>query len=296
MKKVLRWEVVAALVFLMAAMLVLAGCGSDVTGLHTLTNSDETQANGDADNDDSNSDGTNYNRILNIDYEDDSLDPTQGGIRADGNITVVNTHSRTGNYAVRSEVTDQDEPIHGGIRSESSPIDVEATRYYNQSTFYYGFSIYIVENWENDGLYEDILFQWKHTQAAPDAFLCIKREEFYLRNNWHENDEVIRHQYDLPVISPGWHDFVFYFTWSQDDDGVITVWHKTEAETDYNLVLEATGPNKFDDDKIGAFGYIKWGLYTPKWNNNTTTTVRNRVVYHDNIRIGTTFSDVDPGL
>ena len=50
------------------------------------------------------------------------------------------------------------------------------------------------------------------------------------------------------------------------------------------------GPNMYNRD-----GYLKWGIYKPGWKQHPElTNVTERMVWHDNIRIGFSTEMVDP--
>ncbi|WP_043633053.1 hypothetical protein [Nonomuraea candida] len=56
--------------------------------------------------------------------------------------------------------------------------------------------------------------------------------------------------------------------------------------------MSAAGANTFNDDP-GTMGYLKWGLYKPAW-NTAPTLVGSRVIFHDNVAVGTSFDSVNP--
>jgi hypothetical protein len=49
---------------------------------------------------------------------------------------------------------------------------------------------------------------------------------------------------------------------------------------------------------LNASGYLKWGIYKTSWYTNTigdyTASAIERTVYHDNVRIGNSWEEVDP--
>ena len=54
--------------------------------------------------------------------------------------------------------------------------------------------------------------------------------------------------------------------------------------------MDTAGPNMYNRD-----GYLKWGIYKPGWKQHPElTNVTERMVWHDNIRIGFSTEMVDP--
>jgi Polysaccharide lyase len=233
---------------------------------------------------------TQYNRVMNAGYEDGSTTSGYAGITNDLGVTASVTVARRGRYAIKSEVRDTDPMELGGVRSESAALSMPETHYFEGTSFYYGFSVYVPGDWADDGPNEDILFQWKRTSAAPDSFLCIKRKEFYVRSL-----SAVGGQALIANISAGWNDFVFYYKWSSQSDGALTVWYKRAADPAYAVVVNNTGAN-MDMGNPRSIGYFKWGLYTPKWNDGRKTSVSHRIVFHDNVRLGRSFEEADPAI
>ncbi|KAB8197758.1 hypothetical protein FH608_004340 [Nonomuraea phyllanthi] len=216
----------------------------------------------------------------------------------------VSTMGRTGDYSIRSHLKYGDPAVAGGARAESHTLGLEKSYYRSGDTVYYGFSIYIMSTWKTDSR-EDILFQWKpwrdtcESNKFPSAFLTVQPSgKWRLRVNSDGNrcstaGSVRKTSFDLADIRPGsWHDFVFKFRWSHRGDGSIDVWHQTHKAPGWKKVLATTGANTFNDDATTK-GYLKWGIYKPAW-NTAPTEVDSRVVVHDNIAVGTSFSAVDP--
>ncbi|MBB5132921.1 hypothetical protein HNP84_002642 [Thermocatellispora tengchongensis] len=211
---------------------------------------------------------------------------------------------RTGRYAIRSHLKYGDKMVAGGTRAESHTLDIKDTHFRSGETVYYGFSIYLASTWQNDSR-EDIVFQWKpwrdkcETDKSPSAFLSVQPSgKWRLRVNSDGSpcstaDTVHKTSFDLAEVKPGqWHDFVFKFKWSHDSQGSIDGWYQTHKNPGWRKVVTATGPNTFNDDATTQ-GYLKWGIYKPAWNTGPTE-VESRTVFHDNITVGTSFSEVNP--
>ena len=215
---------------------------------------------------------------------------------------------RTGRYSIRSDLHYGDPFASSAARVESYTLGIPDSFYTPGDTVYYGFSIYILSTWQRDSR-EDIVFQWKplpdacessaHGGKYPSAFLTVQPSgKWRLRVNSDANrcstpDSVRKVGYDLADVKPGsWHDFVFKFKWSYGSDGRIDGWHQTNKNLGWHSVLTATGPNTFNDpDSTKA--YLKWGIYKPAWNAGPTD-VDSRMIFHDNIAVGRSFTAVNP--
>ncbi|WP_170223295.1 polysaccharide lyase [Nonomuraea turkmeniaca] len=213
---------------------------------------------------------------------------------------------RTGKYAVRSYLNYGDKMVAGGTRAESHTMDIDASHFRSGDTVYYGFSIYLPSTWQSDSR-EDIVFQWKpwrdtcEADKYPSAFLSVQPNgKWRLRVNSDSKacstpDSVHKTSYDLADVKPGqWHDFVFKYVWSYGSQGRIDAWYQTHKSPGWRQVLSATGPNTFNDED-DTEGYLKWGLYKPAWNTGPTD-VNSRTIFHDNIAVGKSFSEVNPAV
>jgi hypothetical protein len=213
---------------------------------------------------------------------------------------------RTGKYAIRSHLKYGDRMVAGGARAESHTLNIKESHFGSGDTVYYGFSIYLMSTWQSDSR-EDIVFQWKpwpdtcESDKSPSAFLSVQPSgKWRLRVNSDSNacstsDSVRKTSFDLAEVKPGqWHDFVFKFKWSHGSKGSIDSWYQTHKNLGWRKVVSATGPNTFNDDK-STRGYLKWGIYKPAWNTGPTE-VESRMIIHDNIAVGTSFSEVDPAV
>lgn len=213
----------------------------------------------------------------------------------------VADRSREGQRSLKSHIRHGDY-THGGPRAEIFSGRMASTGTAIGETAFYGFSIYIEEGWQFDGDNEDILFQWyalrdpcENRHKSPPLFLAIKEEEWVLRINADpnpctmDNKPPIRRQISLAPVERGkWFDCVVRVTWSYGEDGVVQLWARTSPSADYKLLSTYNGPNCYNDERPI---WIKWGIYKPSWNSRQTT-VAERTLWHDSIRIGKTFEDV----
>lgn len=212
---------------------------------------------------------------------------------------------RTGSHSIKHKlyITDPEDPIAGSMRAESHNVDLISARITPGQTRYYGLSIYIPSSWVTDGIYDDILFQWKGFNGAPFMFITQKHDDIILRYNYNTNPDpnsgtIIKKSKVLAPLTKGrWHDFRFRVVWQYADNGLgrIEVDHKLDTDTNYVRVFNYIGPNMFNKD-----GYLKWGIYKPAWDknqvNNYTGSVTQRIVWHDNVRVGSSWQEIDPSL
>ncbi|MBN2544435.1 MAG: polysaccharide lyase [Spirochaetes bacterium] len=233
-------------------------------------------------------------RILNITYETGTSNDGETELIVQGyeeySCTVSSSYERVGSYSIRYELYDTDGMVEGGTRAETSAINIIGCRYNEGDAFYYGFSIFIPADWQNDEGNEDIIFQWKHTGKGPDCFIGIKREEFVYRIN---NDDYAYQYHIADLAKDRWNDFIVYIDWSCEYSGRNIIWYKSEEQNSYQRTVDLKGANMYTPLE-SSFGYFKWGLYCPKWNDSNTTLVSHRIIFHDNIRTGGTFEQVDP--
>ena len=213
----------------------------------------------------------------------------------------------TTNKLVRSIVQFGDNAF-GGPRAETAVVGNGASRYAAGQARFYGFRVLIPAGWVNDGINEDIVFQWHNipdtgeASKSPNLFLAVKRNELVLRitsdaQRISTATSPVKSQIllvgNLDLAHSIWHDFVFEVTWSyQAGAGRVRVWHKTSTQASYALVANRAGPNMHNDVQKG---YVKWGIYKPSWRNGVTA-VNRREVRHDNIRVGRSFTAVRPDL
>ena len=216
---------------------------------------------------------------------------------------------RVGELGVRSELRYGDEEAYGGPRAETAVVGASASRYAVGESFWYGVSVHIPSGWVDDAGVEDILFQWHNipdydageASKSPNLFLAIKRDELVLRITSDANpvstpDSPLKEQAllvdGLDYGQATWHDFVFHVVWSYEGatEGLIEAWHKTADQTGYRKVLEKVGPNMHNDE---LDGYVKWGIYKPAWRTGPTAPGE-RIVMHDEVRVGQSFGAVEP--
>ena len=251
---------------------------------------------------------------MNLSYEDSlehSGNPFIGSSEAfPTSRSIESKFARTGAFCIKHELRIKDPIVSGSKRCESNNMDMKSARIKSGDTWFYGFSLYLPSTWIDDGKYADILAQWKgfsvdvngNTELGiPFMSVIQKNNALVLRYDYDTNESpsnetlVKGGQFDLvkaPLPTGKWHDFRFRVVWEYKDNGMgrIEVDHKLDSETSYQRVLNYKGPNMYNSG-----GYLKWGIYKPSWNTSTYDGgISYRAVWHDNFRIGSSWSDVDP--
>ena len=167
---------------------------------------------------------------------------------------------------------------------------------------FYGVTFYIPSTWSFEEDYDDILVQWKGFGGGPFMFITQKHEGLFLRTNANtdpdynpENgdDGMVKSQYVITEkLERGrWHDFRLQVIWDWEliGFGFVAVDYKTRLGDGYDRVVSEIGPNMYNRD-----GYLKWGIYKPAWQEGLDYNVTMRKVWHDNVRIGSSWDQVDP--
>ena len=156
---------------------------------------------------------------------------------------------------------------------------------------FYGFSVYIPEDWESDTQSHEVISQWLHhnnpPSAGPAVTLEINGEDFGIK--LFDKNNIIRQEEKLGQITTGeWTDFVFEIQWESSTDptgeGFIRSWVNSEK------VADIEGPNAFNETE-GV--YQKAGIYKPDWPNGGYSEVNERVLYFDNFRSISADTSVD---
>jgi Polysaccharide lyase len=252
-------------------------------------------------------------QVLDANYEtgteDSGIPALDLGECCDYSHSAATNAKRTGTYSLKSYLKYGDPEIDEGPRAETDTIACPPTRFNHGDSVYYGFSIYILSGLENDGDNDDILYQWKAISDECDdvdgahMFLTIRGDTFSLRINSDDNECSKVNTLDpdrepLGNLKRGrWNDFVVSVNWDYRDladggNGRVRVWLKSNTQSNYVLVLDRLGPNMRRDT---IDGFLKWGIYKPSWKTSPTL-VSERQFWHDNVRVGSTFNQVDPSL
>mmetsp|Transcript_3556 Transcript_3556/g.3954 ORF Transcript_3556/g.3954 Transcript_3556/m.3954 type:complete len:292 (-) Transcript_3556:106-981(-) len=197
---------------------------------------------------------------------------------------VTSEFARQGTYSIGHKVVigDPNYSSSGAARSESDTLAVLDTRYTNGTNAVYKFSFLLHDwvDWLDQGIPVDIIFQFKHTQGAPDGFFGIKRNSLIMRYNGAERFQL-NVVPDMRPFDNQWIDIKAEIRWRDDDTGSLKVWAKTPDDSDYILKIDKPNFRTFTDAATGDFGYLKYGLYRP--DSTLTNNAITREVYHDDI-------------
>jgi hypothetical protein len=199
---------------------------------------------------------------------------------------------RAGSHAIRFEVPHKPGSFRSEIALSSVPLF---------SDYWYGFSIFIPEDWIDDPQEGDIVAQWHGSygedkkqfkvegdgKGRPPVALALHGDRWELAINssdavvkdakdW-ENYATKREKSDLGKFRKGvWTDWVFHMHWSYQSDGLVEIWQNGRP------VLTHRGPNCYNDSK-GP--YFKIGIYHPSWKKFAPGPIPTKVIYHDEIRV-----------
>lgn len=199
-----------------------------------------------------------------------------------------------GTKSLRFELRKTDSIVYSGKRAE--------IRSYPEKTSnrWYRFSNYLPNTYCKDSDFE-ILAQWHNvpdfdlgeTHRSPPISLSTENGHWYITILW-ATDSVNTNKtitgkkiVDLGPYRYGkWTDWLFHINFSYQSDGVLEVWKNGK------LKYSQYGPNSYNDKK---YPFFKFGIYKPLWNrpdSNKVTTITKRVIYYDDIKIGSTKSSV----
>lgn len=195
-----------------------------------------------------------------------------------------------GNSAIKHVERVGDPMEAGANRTESDNIAMHDADFSDGQTWFYGFSIHFPEDWQFDGIQDDLVFQWKARSNPPSMFIVQKYDRLYIRINSVHTSGLRYEITDEPLELGVWHHIRMKVVWEKDDtqSGLVELDHKVEGDADYRRVLTHRGPNTY-----ASSGYLKWGIYKPGLKDSV---VDSRTIYHDNIRIGGDWESVDPSL
>jgi len=228
---------------------------------------------------------TNIINIINIDYENNSIDSGYAKLEYESNINYTYTTSEnasTGKYSLKTSVGSTDEFVsYGSPRAESSTIRINETLYSEGEKWEYAFSILIPNSWkvDNDRAAE-IVWQFKRFNSPPDGFLAIKGESLVFR---YIDKQVILYK---NIKKSTWINIIFFIKWSKETIGETIIKYRYKNES-YNYL-------KINDANLRnskpKSGYVKWGLYRPdcsqvKNNPCSKFLAEDRIIYHDDINI-----------
>lgn len=226
--------------------------------------------------------------LLFVDYESGSVDsaiPGLGSTNASApDAAFIGNPGRSSQYAIGHRVVlgDPGYVSDGASRSESDTASLVATRATAGTRRFYSLSLQLSnwQDWKGGSAPVDIVWQFKHTDGDPDAFVAVKRNALVLRYGASNQATLVS---DIRAYDNQWIDLKFDVLWSTQTDGFIKASVRLPGETAFQQALDASGLATFRATPAGSFVYLKWGLYRPDSVAGTDTA--ERVVLHDNIRV-----------
>lgn len=208
----------------------------------------------------------------------------------DHSLTLQQTRVRDGETAARFELRREDPDIHASRRTELAAPTVPA-----QSERWYGFSLFLPDEWQDDGSFE-ILAQWhsvpdfdlEEEWRSPPLNLTTREGRWRINNRWDPKPRTEGNDpapeggretlWEAPYETGVWTDWVVHARWSHLVDGTLQIWKDGE------LVVDKVGPNTYHD-QTGP--YFKIGIYKPDWKYRPQdSSVDQRVLYVDEVRVG----------
>jgi hypothetical protein len=177
-----------------------------------------------------------------------------------------------GKKAARLELRDSDPMESNGTRAEMVVIKDKM-----QKEMWFNFAAYFPAAEYGIDTKPEIISQWHQAGGtSPPALLELKNDALAFRVANKQDGHV---DYNLgKVVKNAWQQFTFHFIFSNGSDGLVEIWlngNKVATHKGGNIYAMANLP--------------KWkvGIYKWKWNDSGTTDVKKRVLYLDNIRVGT---------
>lgn len=225
----------------------------------------------------------------------------------------VTSPLRGGSRAFRLTLRESDPMVHNGTRAEIGWNTGASARTHTEQ--WYGFSMYIPEDWQPDNQTGEILAQWHSPNTdeaaagqpgkSPPLSFWVTGDVFKIANIWDPKEVTIGNDPTIGEPKGGratiwsgsatalkgkWVDWVFHVKWNYDGNGFVEVWK------DGQWLASRTGPNAYNDSGTITF---KYGVYKSGWNNSngSTNVIKKRVIYVDELRIGSaalSFEDVSP--
>ena len=246
-----------------------------------------------------------YSQGMVVDYETGTLNSGYEEVETHPPLPdraeVVTDLTREGVYAVVHKLYATDPSVAGSKRCESDNMKMKDARIRAGMELFYRISFYIPSTWSFDEDYDDILVQWKGFGGGPFMFVTQKHEGLFLRLNAspdpdydpeHGEDSLIKTQHPITVsVERGeWHDLVVQAVWDWEllGAGLVAVDYRTSKEEDYRRVVTVYGPNMYNRE-----GYLKWGIYKPACQQGGGYNVTMRKAWHDNVRIGVSWQEVN---
>ncbi|PIO08624.1 hypothetical protein COU59_00955 [Candidatus Pacearchaeota archaeon CG10_big_fil_rev_8_21_14_0_10_34_12] len=200
-------------------------------------------------------------------------------------IKIIDSPTGERNSVARFELRREDPSVYWSKRAELKFMPGLAGNSGDEG--WYGFRVFIPENYEEDSRSSDIIAQWHAEKDDCDVYrnppvsIRVKGNEFLLVTFYDDKKcsnsvEPSRKKIvDLGLVEKGkWTNFRLYSKWSHGKDGLLQVWKNNK------LTINSKGPNTYNDERGLSF---KTGIYKDDWRegkpNNSVTD--KRVLYLD---------------
>ncbi|KAK1245316.1 hypothetical protein MKX08_004945 [Trichoderma sp. CBMAI-0020] len=168
---------------------------------------------------------------------------------------------------------------------------------------FYGFTFRLSDTWETSSQSYNLAQFIANRPGAgcggddwmPSTMIWTQNGQLYARyvNGHYRQPNCGRNivtRPNLGAIKPGqWHKVILQVKWASDGTGYFKVWFDdVKVHEEYNI------STTLDDDSLFQF---RIGLYANSWHDDNKMVGGQsfRQVWYDEVAIGTTFADVDPG-
>lgn len=194
-------------------------------------------------------------------------------------ITQVTDKCYSGAKSARFELRDTDPEVQSGTRSEI--VFPEATNLNR----WYSFAIYFPRDGYLKDDADEVINQW-HQGGSKTPALCLRTRNdiLYLR--------VLGIWKSLGAITKDtWQSYVLHVKHAPDATGIVEIWR------DGKLILTHNGANMYKVTSDIKNPNWKLGIYKSTWNGTATTRTKKRVLYFDDIKMGSekaTYGEMTP--
>ncbi len=185
-----------------------------------------------------------------------------------------------GAQSARFEVRTTEALVKDGHRAEIviiKPVPREA---------WYSYAVYFPTSGYAYDTQRDCISQW-YQNGSPSFSIRTKKGAIYFE--YGNNKDALKRGdvgvggREQPIVKDVWHKIVIHVIHSYDTDGLIEFWYD-------GVKTVKKGPNmyKLFDGSKPLYPKLKIGMYKNSFDedNNTTATIRKRIIFFDNIKVG----------